>query len=260
MSEFSVLITIAGGFVAGCINTLAGNGSVVTLGLLIELLGMPGPVANGTNRLGVVGQGIFGIEPFIRHKKLPGAWSVKYILCGIAGAIIGAWVAIHSSAEEFIVVYKYLVLALLVYILYRSQINRSVREYLHTTAMSPWVNIPLFLAFGFYGGYIQMGMGLFLLAVLLFHIHLDILTANALKIIMVTVYTGIAIPLFHYYGLINWKVGILLFIGQAIGGWVTAQWANRISNAEIWAYRFLICIMAATLLKLFIYDTLFSAL
>jgi uncharacterized membrane protein YfcA len=45
-------IAIIGSAVAGSINTLAGNGSAITLTILTELLGLPGNMANGTNRVG----------------------------------------------------------------------------------------------------------------------------------------------------------------------------------------------------------------
>ena len=48
-------LLIAGGFVAGVVNTLAGGGSLLTVPLLV-LMGLPGTVANGTNRVGIVFQ------------------------------------------------------------------------------------------------------------------------------------------------------------------------------------------------------------
>jgi uncharacterized membrane protein YfcA len=48
-----VLVAVAG-FVGGFVSTLASNGSSVTLPAL-DLLGLPEHVANGTNRLSVVG-------------------------------------------------------------------------------------------------------------------------------------------------------------------------------------------------------------
>jgi uncharacterized membrane protein YfcA len=48
------IIAFAGAFLAGIINALAGNGSVITLTVLTELMGLPGIVANGTNRVGVL--------------------------------------------------------------------------------------------------------------------------------------------------------------------------------------------------------------
>ena len=46
-------LLIFGGVIAGIINTLAGNGSVITLSLCTEWVGLSPSIANGTNRLGV---------------------------------------------------------------------------------------------------------------------------------------------------------------------------------------------------------------
>ena len=53
-SSEHMIIAVAGAFAAGVINALAGNGSVITLTILTELIGLPGNVANGTNRVGVL--------------------------------------------------------------------------------------------------------------------------------------------------------------------------------------------------------------
>ena len=57
IAEIALLIGI--GFLAGVINTLAGGGSLITLPILI-FLGLPPSVANGTNRIAIVIQSLFG--------------------------------------------------------------------------------------------------------------------------------------------------------------------------------------------------------
>jgi len=44
------IIAIIGGGLAGIINTLAGNGSAITLTILTEVLQLPGNLANGTQK------------------------------------------------------------------------------------------------------------------------------------------------------------------------------------------------------------------
>ena len=51
------------GLLAGFINTLAGNGSVFTLSLLL-FSGMPAGLANGTNRVGALVQCIVSMATF----------------------------------------------------------------------------------------------------------------------------------------------------------------------------------------------------
>ena len=56
METSHYIIAVLGGAFAGVINTLAGNGSAITLTILTELLGLPGNMANGTNRVGIIAQ------------------------------------------------------------------------------------------------------------------------------------------------------------------------------------------------------------
>ena len=53
LSPAGIAGLLAGGLLAGVLNTLAGGGSLLTVPLLV-LLGLPGTVANGTNRIGVL--------------------------------------------------------------------------------------------------------------------------------------------------------------------------------------------------------------
>ncbi|MEZ6093136.1 MAG: hypothetical protein R3C03_02700 [Pirellulaceae bacterium] len=48
-----VLLAVIG-IVVGIINTLAGSGSLITLPIFMFFFHLPAPVANGTNRIGVV--------------------------------------------------------------------------------------------------------------------------------------------------------------------------------------------------------------
>ena len=64
MEWYEYLIAILGGAFAGVINTLAGNGSAITLTILTELIGLPGNLANGTNRVGIFTQSLFGVWAF----------------------------------------------------------------------------------------------------------------------------------------------------------------------------------------------------
>jgi uncharacterized membrane protein YfcA len=57
MSDIQIYIVAScGALFAGAINTLAGNGSAITLSILTELLGLTPNIANGTNRLGIFTQ------------------------------------------------------------------------------------------------------------------------------------------------------------------------------------------------------------
>jgi hypothetical protein len=117
--------------------------------------------------------------------------------------------------------------------------------------MSPFLAFPLLLALGFYGGFIQMGMGVFYLAILVLGMRYPLIEANAIKIVAVTLYTAAILLIFQYKGLIDWKIGLLMASGQFLGGWMTAQYASRSDKANIWAFRVLVFVVLLSLLSLF---------
>lgn len=110
----AALVAVAG-FVGGFVSTLASNGSSVTLPAL-ELIGLPGHVANGTNRLSVVALGLVGTASFARNgliDRRKGAWMATLIALG---TIVGSSIAIELSdaaLDAIVIAGLLLVLAML---------------------------------------------------------------------------------------------------------------------------------------------------
>ena len=246
---YHYLIAIVGSALAGAINTLAGNGSAITLTILTELLGLPGNVANGTNRVGVWTQSMAGAYAFHKNGKLDVKESKWYILLTVIGAIGGIITAVYVSNEQFLGVFRFLLVAMFVVILVKPK--RWLRETDTSKKPALWLVIPLFLAMGFYGGFIQMGMGIFFLAIMVLGARYSLIDANAVKIVVVAIYTVIALAIFQYRGLIDWKIGLIMAIGQTFGGYYTALFATKYEKANIWAHRVLVVVVIFAILKLF---------
>ncbi|MDZ7846055.1 MAG: hypothetical protein U5L96_04435 [Owenweeksia sp.] len=68
MEWVNYILLLAGGFAAGIINTLAGNGSAITLSLLI-FTGLPADVANATNRIGALVQTFTAVGSLRRSQR-----------------------------------------------------------------------------------------------------------------------------------------------------------------------------------------------
>ncbi len=243
------LIALLGAFVAGCINTLAGNGSAITLTILTELLGLPGTVANGTNRLGITTQSLASTWAFYRNGRLDlsrGGWIIAIITLG---ALAGIYAAVVVSNEQFRLVFRYLMIVMLVVILVRPE--RWLRETDLVHQPPRWLLIPLFLALGFYGGFIQMGMGVFFLAIMVLVARYNIIDANAIKAAVVGLYTLLAVLIFAWRGLIDWPIALLMAVGQTAGGYLTARFAAQHPKAGVWAYWLLVIVVVAGIVSLF---------
>lgn len=246
---YQYVIIIVGSFLAGVVNTLAGNGSAITLSILTEIIGLPANIANGSNRVGVTSQGMVSSYAFYKNDKLNFSSNRLLIIFITIGALFGVYVATIISNEAFKEVFKYLLIAMLLVVLVKPK--RWLIQTQKDHEVPTWISIPLYLAIGFYGGFIQMGMGIIFLAVLVLVCKQNIIEANAIKAFTVFFYTVFVLAYFHYKGLIDWKAGGLLAIGQTVGGYLTANYASKYKGAEIWAYRLLIIIIIVVILKMF---------
>lgn len=243
------ILLIGGGFLAGCINTLAGYGSIICLTILMDVIGLPANMANGSNRINVLSTGVIGSFIFHKNGKLNLEKGKTYILITFVGALAGIYIATIISNEAFRGIFKYLVIVLFALLLVKPK--RWLKEKSDDYKMPLWLSVPIFLAIGFYGGFIQMGVGLFLLATLVLGAKYNLIDANALKIFITTFYTIIATFIFWWKGLIHWEAGLLLALGASIGGWITSNYASTYKNAHIWAYRLLVLMIVVIILYQF---------
>lgn len=246
LSFFDYVLAMTGSFMAGAINTLAGNGSVITLSILTDLIGLPGNIANGTNRVGVFLQSAASSRGFAKNKMLDITKSRHIIILTIIGAIMGVYTATIVSNAQFLTVFKYLLIVMLLVVLINPErwlIEAGIKK-----KLPHWISVPAFLLLGFYGGFIQMGMGIFFLAVLVLLSKYSIMEANALKTIVILIYTFFVLAIFAYQGLINWEVGIIMAIGQSLGGYLTAAYASKWPDINLWAYRLLVLIIIFAIL------------
>jgi len=226
MDQHTLLLAAvpATGFVAGFINTLAGSGSLLTLPILI-LLGLPANVANGTNRVGVLLQNIVAVAAFRRHGALPLEGSWKLIVPSVVGAVIGAELAVDLDEELLRQTIGVLMIVLIAVMLLKPE--RFIAA--HAVPREPrlLVEVPLFFAIGVYGGFIQVSVGLFLLAGLVLGAGYNLVGANALKNLIVLVFTAAALVVFVVNDQVEWMLGLLLGAGQAVGAWVATHFAVR---------------------------------
>lgn len=249
MEPYYYIIAIIGGFLAGVVNTLAGNGSAITLTILTELLGLPGNVANGTNRVGIVFQTASAVVAFKRNDSLPiakGKWIAIFMTIG---AIIGVAVAINVTNEQFKTVFKYLMILMLFVVVVKPK--RWFVEMDQPRNLPIWIIAIVYTCLGFYGGFIQMGMGIIYLAITVLFVRFKIIEANAIKNFIVGFYTLFVLAIFAYQGMVDWKIGGIIAIGQGTGGYLTAHYATRIPNADKYAYYLLVVVVILAVFSLF---------
>ncbi len=73
---------------------------------------------------------------------------------------------------------------------------------------------------GFYAGFIQAGVGFLFLAALVLLGGLDLVRANAVKVLAVFGLTVPVLAWFWWHDLVRWGPGLALAIGSGAGGWL----------------------------------------
>lgn len=222
---YSYVFVLLAGFGAGFINTLAGSGSLITLPLLI-FLGLPATVANGTNRVGVLVQTAVATNSFHKQKMLDVRGGLILAAPAIVGSLIGAQIAVNLNEEMMRLAIGVLMVVMLVVILVRPK--RWLEGRPEALQERPGiVQILVFFAIGIYGGFIQAGVGIFLLAGLVLSVGYDLVRSNAVKTLIVFCFTVAALMVFVMNDQVHWGMGILLAIGNAFGGWYAARMAVK---------------------------------
>ncbi len=221
-----ILVVIAG-ILAGVINTLAGSGSLITLPALI-FLGLPANVANGTNRVGVVLQNVVAGASFKRSGSLDLRGALLLSIPSVIGSIIGAQVAVNLDERMMRqVIGAVMILMLAVMVLRPERWLQGKLQNLPKTGFNITQAISMFVI-GMYGGFIQAGVGIFLLAALVLSIGYDLVRANAVKVVTILVFTLSSLFVFANNAQVDWVAGLVLGIGNMIG----AAWAARMAATK----------------------------
>jgi uncharacterized membrane protein YfcA len=220
MDLLEITLLVGGGLLAGIVNTLAGGGSLLTIPLLV-LIGLPGNVANGTNRLGVLVQSSMAVWSF-RAQGVSEFSSALRVLAPVAlGSLVGALLVSRVSDAVFEKIFGVVMLLLLVPTFARRFAQPSQDA---ARAWSPLTSATVFFAIGAYGGAFQAGVGLLLLLALS-HAGFDLVRANAVKVVVVAAVALVALLVFIAGDQVAWLPGALLAAGFSGGGALGARLA-----------------------------------
>jgi len=216
-----IALLFAVGTAAGFINVNAGGGSSISVPVLI-FLGLDAAVANGTNRVAIIIQNLSAAVSFHKNKHHDFPLSLKLSLFTLPGSILGAVAATRVSNMLF----QRILGGVLVFIVISMFFSRSYTA-LNIKGNTPknWLIYPALICIGFYGGFLQVGVGFLFMAALYHLLHLSLVKVNMHKVFIIFVYTIPALLVFSITQNVNWMYGLVLAAGTAFGGW----WGAHVS-------------------------------
>ena len=222
-------LLFAAGVASGWINVLAGGGSILSVPIMV-FLGMPGPVANGTNRIGIIAQNIAAVTGFFRKGFSDFKLSASLAACAAVGAFFGANVGVKLEGVWFERTLALIMVAVMI-IMMTGAGQKPVEA--GGKAKNLLLGHLLFVGAGFWGGFIQIGVGLIQLPILNRVMGLDLVRANMHKVFVALVFSVVSLAVFASQVSIEWTLGLALAAGYAVGGWLGANAAVAKGEALI---------------------------
>ncbi len=224
MSILDLTLLCGAGIIGGWLNVMAGGGSMLSIPALM-FLGLPGPVANGTNRIAILAQNVAAVSTFIRRGFADWRLSLSLTGAAIPGAIVGASLGARLDGVWFDRVLAITMLVVLAWMLVPSRKRDPANEQAGQSVSRRRMIAGHFamVGAGVWGGFIQIGVGFILMPILHRLIGLELSQVNQHKVVIVLGYTIVALAVFAQVASVDWRAGAVLAVGMAVGGWLGAR-------------------------------------
>lgn len=218
---WQALLLTAVGVVAGFLNVMAGGGSLLTVPVMV-FMGLPGPVANGTNRIAILAQNLTAVTTFFRRGFSDFRLSLSLAACAVPGALAGALIGTQLDGPWFNRILALVMLGVMLVMHFDKGSARRPEHYQPSRKQLMRGHL-MMVAAGFWGGFIQIGVGFIIMPILNRVMGLDLVRTNMHKVFIIAVYTVVALLVFVSQVELLWMVGLALALGNAIGGYLGAH-------------------------------------
>lgn len=221
--------------IANTMSAFAGGGAGLVQLPVILLMGLPFPIALATHKSVNIA---LGLGAFTRFKKETSLIDFKFalfiLICGMLGAILGAYIIIHipgNIAKKSLAV---LIIALGLYALFKKELGQTYTPKNRDAKGYSIGAIVLFLM-GIFNGSLTAGAGLFVTMFLILWFGMDYKRAVAYTMTLVGIFwnaTG-AIALVSMGKPVYWPWIPALLAGSFIGGYIGAHFGTLKGNKWI---------------------------
>ena len=223
-------------------------------------MGLPAPVANGTNRIAVTIQTLTAASVFKKKKVLDLKKGTILGIPSAIGSLLGAYIAVDINEAVFEKAFAVIMLVMLIFVFYNPDKFIYGKQHLVDKKVTPlqWI---IFFILGIYGGFVHVGIGYFLLAALVLNAGYDLVRANAVKVLIVLMYMPFSFLVFLWMSDINWTYGLVMMIGSVVGAYIASHLAVQKGIIFVkWAIVVVTVFMAGHFLGIYDIKEMFGAM
>ena len=234
MLDTALLLVAA--FFAGTLNAVAGGGSFLTLPALI-FVGVPPVVANATGTVALLPGYVASIAGSREDMEpAPGLTMRLVVLLSLIGGVTGAALLLITSDAAFKRLIPWLLLLATAMFALGPQLRQWAGSHHQVGPPSRTKAVAGLLLVAGYGGYFNGGMGILMLALfgLLGQTRLNAM--NAIKNLVSTLLTAIAVAIYALGGIVQWKEALIMMVAATLGGYLGARGARKLPPVVLrWA-------------------------
>jgi len=230
--EYAWLVVCA--FIAGIVNAVAGGGGFLVFPSLMHAGILP-IEANATNTVALWPGQFTSIAGYRREALAHTRLIVPCVLAAVIGGAAGAWVLLHTAQRAFFKLVPWLFLLGAVMFSISGPVSRAMQRRRDAQSgeekklHAAWLGVILTFVC-FYVGYFGAGAGFITMTVLSLFGVSKLAEVNALKVITTTVANGVAVISFIVGGAVAWHYCVAMMIACAVGGYVGAHNARKMSD------------------------------
>ena len=228
------ILLLTAAFVAGALNAVAGGGSFLTLPALV-FTGVPPVAANATGTVALLPGYVASIAGSREDMEpAPGLSMPLVIVLSLIGGVLGAALLLVTSEAAFNRLIPWLLLAATAMFAFGPQLRRWADGHRAGGAQASRAKAVagLLLVAG-YGGYFNGGMGILMLALFGLLGQTKLNAMNAIKNLVSTLLTAIAVAIYAVGGIVQWKEALIMMVAATLGGYLGARGARKLPPAVL---------------------------
>lgn len=237
-----LLFLFLAAFLAGFIDSIAGGGGMITIPAML-IAGIPPLESLGTNKL----QSLFGSGSatlaYARAGHVRLGEQLPMAAISAFGAVFGALLATIVPGDVLKAALPFLLVAIAIYFGLKPNIgdvdkHRRMGVFLFTVTIVPLI--------GFYDGVFGPGTGSFFMLAFVTLAGFGVLKATAHTKLLNFGSNAGAFAVFLFYGVVLWKVGLVMGAGQFLGAQVGSRVAMKVGARVIKPLLVITCMALAT--------------
>ena len=239
-----IILTFIIGFVASVIGSLGGSGGLLSMPFLI-FIGLPANSAIATNKCGSIGLCIGSITKFAKEKKIMWEYAIPFSIMAVVAGFIGAKIMLSIDPKLLARLIGIFIIITIPFMFISKDMGVKKRA---TTFTKKIIGSITYFALMIYGAIFGGGYNVFMIINYSVFFGATIIEANATDMVPWFFVSIVSLIMFSLAGIVNWMLGITIFLGMILGGYVGAHIA--VKKGDVWVKKVVAVLLVLAAVKL----------